>query len=235
MMVKKWNWKNIIGTILFFSLLLSVIFIIIRMILAPTELSVFDEHTKIKTDYVLMLLQCISGLIIMMIPTFIERKISIDIPDMIEIIFFIFLFCAIYLGEVRNFYYLIPYWDTILHAFSGMMLGALGFILVRYLNEWSFTPIQLSPFFVAFFAFCFAVTAGTVWEIYEFTADGVLSTNMQKFITADNTVLVGREALYDTMMDLIVDTVSALLVCFVGYIKLKRLKRLGIFKFEERL
>ncbi|MFC5542681.1 MAG: hypothetical protein C0P75_006465 [Bacilli bacterium] len=226
-MLRKLNWKKITWAILFVSLLLSVIFIISRMIMAPAELKAMEEHAKVKTDYVLMLLQCISGLLIMMIPTFIERKISIDIPDSIEVIFYTFLFCAIYLGEVRNFYYLVPYWDTILHAFSGVMLGALGFILVRFLNESKHTHIQLTPFFVSFFAFCFAVTMGTLWEIYEFLADGLLSTNMQKFIASDFTVLIGREALSDTMMDLIVDTVSAFFISLYGYIQLKRWEKQG--------
>lgn len=226
-MLRKLNWKKITWAILFVSLLLSVIFIISRMIMAPAELKAMEEHAKVKTDYVLMLLQCISGLLIMMIPTFIERKISIDIPDSIEVIFYTFLFCAIYLGEVRNFYYLVPYWDTILHAFSGVMLGALGFILVRFLNGSKHTHIQLTPFFVSFFAFCFAVTMGTLWEIYEFLADGLLSTNMQKFIASDFTVLIGREALSDTMMDLIVDTVSAFFISLYGYIQLKRWEKQG--------
>lgn len=48
-------------------------------------------------------------------------------PSGMELAFLLFLFGAIYLGEVRGFYFRIPYWDTILHAFSGGMLGALGF------------------------------------------------------------------------------------------------------------
>lgn len=223
-----WSWKKVAETILFISLLLSVAYIITRMILAPDELTKIDEHTKVKTDYVLMLLQCTSGLIIMMIPRFIEKKKSIDIPDLIETIFFIFLFCAIYLGEVQNFYYLVPYWDVVLHAFSGVMLGALGFILVRFFNDSHLVHVQLTPFFISFFAFCFAVTAGTMWEIYEFIADGILSTNMQKFITADDTVLIGREALRDTMEDLIVDMVSALIISIIGYMQLKKLKKIGL-------
>lgn len=223
----RWNWKLIVEIILFLSLLLSVIFIVTKMILAPSEVIKIDEHTKVKTDYVLMLLSCLAGLVIMMIPRFLEKKKEIDIPDAIEIIYFIFLFCAIYLGEVHNFYYLIPFWDTILHTFSGMMLGALGFILVRFLNDTKFIHIHLTPFFVSFFAFCFAVTMGTLWEVYEFLVDGIFSTNMQKFITADNTVLVGRDALHDTMMDLIVDAVSSFIICLIGYVQLKKFKKNG--------
>ncbi len=90
--------------------------------MAPSETSDLVT-TKVKSDYALMLLQCVLGIFVMMIPSIVEKKKSIDIPDPIEIIYFIFLYCAIYLGEVHNFYYLIPYWDSILHAFSGAVLG----------------------------------------------------------------------------------------------------------------
>ena len=38
--------------------------------------------------------------------------------------------------------------------------------------------MQLSPGFVAFFAFCFALACGAVWEIYEFVVDGMLGMNI---------------------------------------------------------
>lgn len=218
---KKFDWKRIIGAFLFVTLILSIVFIIIRMILAPSEVA-DGETIKVKSDYVLMLVQCFLGIIVMMIPSFVEKKKSIDIPDTMEIIYFIFLYCAIYLGEVHDFYYLIPFWDSILHAFSGAVLGVLGIILVRFLNEEEHVKIQLHPFFICFFAFCFSVAAGTVWEIYEFLADGLLSLNMQKFTLIDGTLLIGREALSDTMTDLIIDTLSALFISIIAYPILKK-------------
>lgn len=72
----------------------------------------------------------------------------------------IFLYCAIYLGEVKSFYYEVPHWDTILHTFSGAMLGALGFLFVTLLNKNEKVQMNLSPLFVVDFSFCFAVTLG---------------------------------------------------------------------------
>jgi hypothetical protein len=218
---KKFDWKRITGAFLFVTLILSIVFIIIRMILAPSEVA-DGENIKVKSDYILMLVQCFLGIVVMMIPSFVEKKKSIDIPDTMEIIYFLFLYCAIYLGEVHDFYYLIPFWDSILHAFSGAVLGVLGIILVRFLNEEEHVKIQLNPFFISFFAFCFSVAAGTVWEIYEFLADGLLSLNMQKFTLVDGTLLIGREALSDTMTDLIIDTLSALIISIIAYPILKK-------------
>ncbi len=220
---KKRDFKKITGVILFITLLISIVFIIIKMIQAPT-LVPNEAYERVRSDYVLSLLQCILGLIVMFIPSFVERKFYIDIPNKMEVLYFVFLYCAIYLGEVRNFYILVPHWDTILHAISGAMLGALGFTLVSFFNDMEILDTHLSPIFIALFAFCFALSAGAVWEMYEFLADSVLGTNMQRFIAADGTVLVGQAALRDTMKDLIVDAISALIVTIIGYFSIKNNK-----------
>ena len=89
------------------------------------------------------------------------------------------------------------------------------------LNKAKEIPVTLTPIFVAFFAFCFAVTLGALWEIYEFTFDGILGLNMQKFALEDGTQLIGRLALTDTMKDLIVDCIGAFVMSLIGYISLK--------------
>lgn len=220
----KTNWRKILGIFLLTTLILSIIYSIVQIILTPSEISEGDRYGNVRSDYVLMLIQCVLGVVVMMIPSILERKFSINIPNYMYILYFIFLYCAIYLGEVRNFYYVIPHWDTILHSFSGAMLGALGFILVNLLNDIERLDIRLSPFFVALFAFCFALAIGTIWEIYEYLFDGLLSLNMQKFALRDGTLLAGREALSDTMEDLIVDAVSACIVSVIGYFSIKKNK-----------
>ena len=167
----------------------------------------------------MILIQCCLGLLVTALPSILERKFSLAIPNSMSIAYYIFLFCAVYLGEVHNFYYLIPYWDNILHCFSGAMLGALGFTLVKILNDSDRVHVVLSPVFICLFAFCFALAAGAVWEIYEFTGDTIFSLNMQKYRLEDGTMLAGSEALEDTMHDLIIDAVGALSVVIVGFAK----------------
>lgn len=219
---KKMNFKDKIWLLLFITLILCIMYVIAKILDSPSETTDANGYVKVKSDYVLMLVQCLLGLIVMMIPSIIERKKSIDIPDNMEILYFIFLYLAIVLGEVRSFYYIVPHWDTILHAFSGGMLASLGFFLVNIFNKTEKIKYYLSPFFVALFSFCFALTMGAIWEIYEYLVDGLLSLNMQKFMLADGTILIGREAVSDTMEDLIVDAISALLISAIGYFSLKR-------------
>jgi|LSQX01.3.fsa_nt_gb hypothetical protein len=214
---KNWNWRKIAGMILFITLIASIIYIVVMLFLSPPDNAETGSYTHVKSDYTLMLIQCLLGLVVMMIPSLIERKWSISIPNYMYIMYFIFLYCAIYLGEVRSFFYLVPYWDVILHAFSGAMLGALGFSLISILNNTKSINVQLSPFFVSLFAFCFSVAIGAIWEIYEYAVDSLLSLNMQKFRLADGTPLIGQNALADTMKDIIVDTISALVISVAGY------------------
>lgn len=220
----KADWKKITGTILLITLVLSIVYAVVHIVMTPSNPVGLGLHKKLRNDYVLMLLQCVLGLVVMAIPSIIERKWLIDIPSYMYIIYFIFLYCAIYLGEVRSFYYIIPHWDKILHFFSGAMLGALGFTLVDILNNSEKIEVQLSPIFVALFAFCFALAAGAIWEIYEYTFDGLLSLNMQKYALENGTLLVGRAALADTMDDIITDAVSSLIISGVGFFLLKNNK-----------
>lgn len=221
----KLSWRRITGVILFIALLFSVGYAAANVFTAPTEIQGYPEHTRLKSDYMLMLVQCTLAIIIMFLPSLVQKKLNLAIPNYMYVMYFIFLFCAVYLGEVRSFYYLVPHWDTLLHTFSGFMLGALGFTLVSILNNAENINMHLSPGFVAFFAFCFAVAAGAVWEIYEYSMDGLLGLNMQKYAFEGGQAKVGREALTDTMKDLIVDAAGALIMTVFGYFNLIRQRK----------
>ena len=136
----------------------------------------------------------------------------------------IFLYCAIFLGEVRSYYYRFVGWDTVLHFFSAGMLATLAYSIVSILNRSDQVPVSLSPGFLALFAFCFAVAAGAIWEIYEFTGDSLLGMNMQKWRTEAGVPLVGQAALADTMKDIIVDVLGAGIISLSGYFSMKRQK-----------
>jgi hypothetical protein len=206
---------------IFFTFVASTVFTVIRIILAPTIAPVTDIDIRVKGDYLLMLIHCVLGAAAMLFPAYLSRKADLDIPTGMMIVYAVFLYCAIYLGEVRNFYYRIPYWDTILHTFSGAAIGALGFSIVSLLNQSDNLTFSLSPIFVSLFAFCFALSLGMVWEIYEYSIDYFLRTNMQRYALESGELLMGQAALMDTMKDLMVDAIGAFAMSVVGYISLK--------------
>lgn len=217
----KINWQKVLSYFVLITLVSTIVFLIFAINNAPTVTDPNEPFIRIKSDYALMLSQCILGVVALLLPGMLEHKLKIEIPSNMLILYTIFLYSAIYLGEVKSFYYNVANWDNILHTFSGAMIGALGFSIVALLNKSEDVPMNLSPIFVALFSFCFAVTLGVIWEFYEFTFDGLLGLNMQKFALENGTPLVGRAALTDTMVDLFVDAVGALIMSIIGYISLK--------------
>ena len=217
----KINWQKVLSYFVLITLVSTIVFLIFAINNAPTVADPNEPFIRIKSDYALMLSQCILGVVALLLPGMLEHKLKIEIPSNMLILYTIFLYSAIYLGEVKSCYYNVANWDNILHTFSGAMIGALGFSIVALLNKSEDVPMNLSPIFVALFSFCFAVTLGVIWEFYEFTFDGLLGLNMQKFALENGTPLVGRAALTDTMVDLFVDAVGALIMSIIGYISLK--------------
>lgn len=216
---------QILSIFVLVTLVLSLIYAVIGIILADSGTALDKIYTKVKSEYVIILLQCLLGITCIFLPSALQKRFKIRIPNMMYVFFIVFLYAAIYLGEVRSFYYTIEYWDMILHTFSGAMLGALGFSVVKLLNDADRVTMKMSPAFVALFALTFAVFMGVVWEIYEFSFDGILGLNMQKATLEGGAPLLGREALKDTMEDLIVDTLGALVMSIIGYISLKYEKK----------
>ena len=47
---------------------------------------------------------------------------------------------------------------------------------------------------------------------------------MQKFMLRDGTILLGHEAVADTMIDIIVDSAGALIATVIGYFSIKNKK-----------
>ncbi len=222
---EKLSAANIIAIILFITLFASAIYALVQFILAPEKISEGMPPDNVKSDYLLMLTQCILGLIVMMIPPLFTHKLKVMVPSFMTILYYVFLYCSIFLGEIFGFYYNLPHWDLMLHAMSGAMLGVLGFLIVDWLNKDEHVKLSMNPFFVSLFAFSFALMIGTLWEIYEFAFDRVLGLNMQKFALGDGTPLVGAEALADTMEDIIIDTLAALLVSIIGFFTNLRVSR----------
>ena len=196
---------------------------------------------------------CILTLILFLLPSLIERKLQVDLPDTLEIIILLFAYSAEILGEIQAFYIIFPYWDTILHTLNGFLCAAIGFSLVDLLNRHERFSLHLSPFFMAVTAFCFSMTIGVLWEFFEFFMDQVFLFDMQKdtVLNAISTVMLDPNhgtlavpvqditdvvlihgdgtqtalglggyldiGLHDTMADLFVNFIGAVIFSTVGF------------------
>jgi hypothetical protein len=184
---------------------------------------------------------CFLALVLFKVPFFIDQRSRVLLPDTLHIIILLFIFCAVILGELREFYIKIPFWDIMLHTVNGFLMAALGFALIDILNRSERIRIVLSPFFVGLVAFCFSMTIGVLWEFFEYGMDLFFQKDMQKdtYIThfnsvalnpagrnvpvtihIDSVVVNGEEwpgyldiGLHDTMIDLFVNFIGALIFC----------------------
>ncbi len=149
------------------------------------------------------------ALILIYLPNFLSERNYIYIPSALQFIMILFIFAALYMGELREYYLRFWWWDLLLHTLAGVIFGFIGYIIVYILNKEEKVNIVLSPLFISIFAVGFSVTVGVIWEIFEFSMDIFFKLNMQK------------SGLVDTMLDLIVVLVGAILTATIGFIYLK--------------
>ena len=123
---------------------------------------------------------CIFSLILFTLPTIAQKTLKIKLPTTLEIIIYLFIYCAEILGEIQNFYGIFQHWDTMLHTLNGFLCAAIGFSLIDILNRTEKFHINLTPVFVALVSFCFSMTIGVLWEFGEFAVDRYLQKDMQK-------------------------------------------------------
>lgn len=88
---------------------------------------------------------CILTLVLFTLPTVIERRVRIDLPDTLEIIILLFIFSAEILGEIQAYYTYFHGWDTMLHTLNGFLCAAIGFSLVDLFNRNERFSLSLSP------------------------------------------------------------------------------------------
>ena len=154
-----------------------------------------------------MWLVAFSGTAILLLtfaPAMIERRLRVPLPVEFTLLTCIILFASFVLGEVRDFYELIWWWDLALHGLSAMLMGFIGFLAVYVFHMTH--RLKIKPLHVAAFTFGFAVTIGTLWEIFEFLMDWYVGTNMQK------------SGLVDTMTELIINAFGALVAATTGFL-----------------
>ena len=149
-------------------------------------------------------------------PVIFRKKLDMEIPAEFHISAVVFIFASLYLGEIQGFYQRFWWWDIALHTSAGLLMGIVGFLLVYFLNESMRVDLHMTPIFISLFAFLFAITIGTLWEIFEFSMDQLFGFNMQKPMMGD------PSGLTDTMWDMIVNAMGAFIISVMGWWYLKR-------------
>lgn len=118
-----------------------------------------------------------------------------------------FIFLSLYLGTLNGFYRF-PWWDTMLHFVSGILLGLLAIMLMNILNGNKNLKSYVDAKFIFLYIISFVALSGVLWEIYEFTIDTIFHLDMQG---------VSFTGVGDTMEDFIADLVGGIIPALYGY------------------
>lgn len=226
--------NNKIPTIMYFFLRLLVIFIMVYSIIIGKYENAFT---------------CLLVLILLLMPFILEEKLKIQFSGSLEVTMLLFVFVAEIVGEVNAGYQRIANLDTIMHTLNGFIMGAVGFSLVNMANNNKNSGIKLNTKFLLIASFCFSMTIGVLWEFFEFGVDMIFDADMQKdtyiykinsvtfdksnqnkvyTVDIDSVVINGEEwdyyldiGLIDTMKDLIVNALGAIIFSIIGYFTMK--------------
>jgi hypothetical protein len=150
----------------------------------------------------------IVSIILPFIVTIIANKKNIVLPSSFQLISVIFILLALYFGELMKFYDKFWWWDLLLHSIFGSyaVIVALHLIEGIIIKKKEVTKKRFITFTVIF-AFCFSITLGTLWEVFEFLGDYFFKTNMVK------------GGIEDTASDLIAKIIAAFITSIICYFR----------------
>jgi hypothetical protein len=210
----------------------TIFWLVMIMLIGEIAVLIFKDGID-RYRVIFTMVQLIAMLFVLRVPQFILNKFHFQIPYLLDFILVVFAFCAFILGDVFDFYNQFPFWDSLLHTFSGIIIAYICFLIVRHLDKEYTIPISISPMFICIIVVCVALALGAGWEICEYISDDIFNTNSQQYMAStDSTLynekdipLAGHEALQDTMKDLMLDLAGALVVATIGYQDLEKKRK----------
>ncbi len=148
------------------------------------------------------------------LPAILARNTRLNAPAGFQLTVILFIFATIFLGEVHQYYERFWWWDMMLHASSGLILGWVAFLFLFTLFDYQ--RVNMPPILLSCFAVAFAMATGTLWEIFEFIVDKTMGMEMQRGGLSD------ASGLEDTMSDHIVNALGASIAVAIAYWRVTR-------------
>lgn len=193
----------------------------ILTILAALYLAIFHGKTEgeLIGSTITVIISSLMIFFVTYIPSFLKKR-NIIMSKTFYILILTSIVFTMGGGFVFRFYVIFNYYDTIIHFFNGMILVIVVFVMLHFFAE---EPNKyIIPIVVV--SMLAAVSLGTLWEIYEYAVDLIVTgSNMQRFQDVHSGIdFIGQAALKDTMVDLIVDTLGAILAGGLLFLDFRR-------------
>ena len=157
------------------------------------------------------------GLFVTQLPPVLERDYGIPMDPALTLwitsAVFLHAFGVLGLpGSETNLYGSVPWWDHLTHALSASVVAGVGYATARAFDAHT-EDIVLPPRFTFVFILLFVLAFGVFWEVIEFGLGEAARA-------AGNRALLTQYGLDDTMLDLVFDTIGAVIVAVWGTVHL---------------
>ena len=177
---------------------------------------------------------CLITFALVLLPSLAERVFRCRMRTGVYLLCILYVLCSM-AGDAYQMYDRVQLWDKLLHTTGGVLFAMFGAYLPCLLNKKDKSGVLLC----AVFAVCFSVTISALWEFYEFGVDQLIGLDMQRdtLLTAIDSRLLSSDlntvgsitniesvtvngielagyidiGLIDTMTDMLVETLGALL------------------------
>jgi hypothetical protein len=140
------------------------------------------------------------------LPAVLARDLDLHLDSWLVLVLTVALFCHS-LGML-GLYDGVWWYDHATHTLSAMLVAGVGYTTVRALDRHS-DAVHVPPRFLTVFVVLFTLAAGVLWEVLEFGARELAEA------LGFDPVLV-QYGLEDSLVDLVFDTLGALVVALFG-------------------
>lgn len=154
------------------------------------------------------------------IPAIVRSVLKVKIPERVEFVYFIFLFLAQFLGSIVNLYASIYWFDSFVHFVSGILTAIFGIAVLVWFGKYDHKSVAFNIFFMI----AFSLMVASFWEFFEFTMDRISGGDTQKVI---------ETGVADTMKDMIVACLGAILVSIYYGFEKSTEKKLFFYHYEK--
>lgn len=145
-------------------------------------------------------------------------RLAFGVPRQPAIAFLVALAPLLHAVGAMGPYKTIPAFDQIAHAVSATLIAGLGYVVVRVVDA-EYDSVEIPPGLTAVFVVLFATAFGVGWELLEF-ASGLLAS------VVGGEPLLAQYGPSDVVLDLLFNTLGALLVALWGTRYFDGLRRL---------
>ncbi len=126
-------------------------------------------------------------LMILLLLPLAERILRLEVP-VLGYAFLLFLMLGAFLGSCYNFYFIIPFWDTMLHGLSGFLFACIGYAICKLLFSKARND-SLFPYLLV--GVTVSLSIALLWELFEAGITCILAVDMQ-----EDTLLLSFKSFY---------------------------------------